>query len=452
MLEKLIWVLTIGLLLSINLNAQQRVELNLKNAPKGYMYLHKIEGDNHIKTDSAICANNKLIFNGNYESGMYYINQGMSAFSFLINEEEIKFSSDFASIAHHLKVIESKENRIWFKYLEKRNEVYQKLKMLKPITVWYDQKSNFYKQAVSEYNKVQEDFLNFLRTIPQETMIYDYAWADVKPKLVANISFEDQKDDLKPLWFQYVNWENEALVNSDILTNKLKDFLGLYNQNGLSRKQLQEEFKVAVEQVLPFATANKKVGKFVVEFLLKEFERFALDEVIVHVADIYATLGSDCEMEGSESELQARLKRYEQMSVGKIAPNFILPNCKGELLNLEENLGEKNLIVFWSSWCPHCLHLMPELKKFYAQSKAEGWNVITISLDKEKEELTKALQHIKPNYPVLCDYKKWNCKAAQDYNIHSTPTILVLDAKGKILGKPDTIKELKAFSSLATKD
>jgi hypothetical protein len=293
MLEKLIWVLIGGLLLSINVKAQSHIELELKNAPKGHMYLYKIEGDKHIKTDSAICVKNNLVFRGNYDPGMYYISQGMNAFSFLINEDEIKFSSDYAGMHHHLKVIESKENRIWFKYLEKRNEMFQKLKMLKPITVWYDKKSAFYQQAVSEYNKVQEDFRSFLRTIPHETMVHDYAWADVKPKLVANISFEDQKDDLKPLWFQHVNWENEALINSDILTNKLKDFLGLYNQNGLSRKQLQEEFKVAVEQVLPFATTNKKVGKFVVEFLLKEFERFALDEVIVHVADIYATLGSD---------------------------------------------------------------------------------------------------------------------------------------------------------------
>ncbi len=428
---------------SINAKAQQSIELELQNAPKGYMYLQKISGDNHIKIDSAKCINNHLVFTGKFEPGMYYINQGLNAFSFLVNEKRIRFLSDFAAMPNHLKVVESRENKIWFKYLKKRDEMFQKIKMLKPITVWYDKGTEFHKQAVREYNNVQALFHDFIRTIPEESMAFDYAMADVKPKLKAELSFKDQKDELKPDWFAKVNWQQTALINSDILTNKLKDFLGLYNQRGLNRKQLEEEFKVAVEQILPFAVANEKVGKFVVEFLLKEFERFGLDEVIVHVADIYASLGTNCEMEGSESELQVRLKKYEQMSIGKIAPNLLLPNLKGELFNLKDNLGEKNLVVFWSSWCPHCLQLMPQFKKWYVEAEKQGWQLITVSLDKERQALEKVLDQLKPNFPVLCDFKKWESQAAKDFNIHSTPCLIVLDEKGKIVSKPNVLGDLQ---------
>ena len=53
------------------------------------------------------------------------------------------------------------------------------------------------------------------------------------------------------------------------------------------------------------------------KFLLQEVERAGLDEVIVHVTDIYANLRTKCELERSESELNTRLKKYEQMSMGK---------------------------------------------------------------------------------------------------------------------------------------
>jgi peroxiredoxin len=422
--------------------AQRTIEVELQNAPKGYFYLHKISGDDHVKIDSSFCQNRKLIFTGNYASGMYYINQGMNAFSFLVNEDHIKFSSDFSALQHHLKIIDSKENKIWFQYLERRNEMFQKLKMLKPITLWYDKASPFHQQAVLEYQFVQKNFHDFLHQIPTNTMVHDFAWADVKPKLLAELSFEEQIGNMKTKWFDQVNWANSNLINSDILTNKIKDYLGLYNQKGLNRKQLQEGFKTAIEQILPFAVQNEKLGKFVVHFLLKEFERYALDEVIVHVSEIYSSLGKNCEMEGSDSALQLRLKKYEQMSIGKTAPDFTLPNLNGELFHLKKNLKEKNLIVFWSTACPHCLYLLPQLNKWYLQAEKKGWNVIAISLDSKEKDLKDIMQKMKLNFTILCDYKRWNGTAVVDYNIHATPTMIVLDQNAKIVSKPIALDEI----------
>ena len=53
--------------------------------------------------------------------------------------------------------------------------------------------------------------------------------------------------------------------------------------------------------------------------------------------------------------------------------------------------SKHNLIVFWASWCGPCRMEIPQIKKLY-ESKGEDLNVVSISVDKDRNAWKKAVQ------------------------------------------------------------
>jgi thiol-disulfide isomerase/thioredoxin len=52
---------------------------------------------------------------------------------------------------------------------------------------------------------------------------------------------------------------------------------------------------------------------------------------------------------------------------------------------LEGALGQVAVVNFWATWCPPCVHEMPELAKFYNQYKDKGVVFLSISADSESD-------------------------------------------------------------------
>lgn len=66
------------------------------------------------------------------------------------------------------------------------------------------------------------------------------------------------------------------------------------------------------------------------------------------------------------------------------------------------------LLVFWASWCPHCVQEIPRLKMVLEQLKDKKIAVVFISLDEEESAWKSFIYQQKlDNYIHLCDFKKW---------------------------------------------
>ena len=96
--------------------------------------------------------------------------------------------------------------------------------------------------------------------------------------------------------------------------------------------------------------------------------------------------------------------------------------------------GKVVLIDFWASWCGPCKEELPKLKKFYAQYKGQGLEVVGVSCDNEAEELGQFLaQNRDMAWPQLFDPTQpgWHALAAK-YNVNSIPTMFLIDRKGVV--------------------
>lgn len=76
------------------------------------------------------------------------------------------------------------------------------------------------------------------------------------------------------------------------------------------------------------------------------------------------------------------LKRRLLVDIGALAPDFSGYNPEGTKFTLSEMKGKLVLIDFWASWCIPCREGIPELKKLYDQYHSQGFEIVTISIDR----------------------------------------------------------------------
>ena len=151
-----------------------------------------------------------------------------------------------------------------------------------------------------------------------------------------------------------------------------------------------------------------------------------------------------------ESDLAKQLESYRAMKKGNIASDIKFGNStylngvkQAMFKNLTNLTTPYTLVVFGASWCPKCLEELPKLVQNYLKWRNLGVEVVYISLDTDQQVFEQSVK----SYPFFayCDYKKWGSQVAKDYYVFGTPTFYLLDAKRKILLRPNSILQVDAW-------
>src|SRR5690606_40764959 len=94
--------------------------------------------------------------------------------------------------------------------------------------------------------------------------------------------------------------------------------------------------------------------------------------------------------EGKQFDLY--LKRLENSSVGKKAPDIRQLTPEGERFSLSDLRGKYVLIEFWASWCPDCRKANPNLVKTYNTFKDKNFEILGVSFDRKYEDWVAAIE------------------------------------------------------------
>ncbi|TKG94825.1 AhpC/TSA family protein [Puteibacter caeruleilacunae] len=134
-------------------------------------------------------------------------------------------------------------------------------------------------------------------------------------------------------------------------------------------------------------------------------------------------------------ELKELVEKERKTAVGSSAPDFTLNTPEGKPLSLSSLKGKYVLIDFWASWCGPCRQENPNVVKLYYQYKDKGFDILSVSLDRKKDDWLKAIDEDGLAWNHVSDLKFWQCEAAKLYNVKAIPQTYLIDKDGVIIGK-----------------
>jgi hypothetical protein len=104
-------------------------------------------------------------------------------------------------------------------------------------------------------------------------------------------------------------------------------------------------------------------------------------------------------------DLDGIIKQLENVQIGKVAPEFSLPDTAGVSVSLSDFRGKYVLLDFWASWCPPCRRENPNVVKAFNEYKDKNFTIVGISLDKDKSKWMKAIADDNLAWTHLSDLK-----------------------------------------------
>ncbi len=333
------------------------------------------------------------------------------------------------------KIINSPENRSIDSLFTRLMQLKQQQEVLHPVIQVYKTNSALGAEARNEQKRVETALIQFYDSI-KISPLYGAKFIEVRQLVNEQIENAWQSDSLKTLVRDYIlhRLDINFVYGSGMYFNLF---------NGLNMYVYQKE-----------SIYHKEFGNDMVH-LLKRTEPL----------DIYTTLATDmltvCEMLGWNEESEKivdylidskriieplgklNLFMYQhKLKVGKPAPKLITSNSIISVKEIDfKKAKHGTIIIFYETGCGYCDTELKGLITDYANYKAKGLEVVTISADIDKVIFDKNSQDF-PWRNKLCDLKGMGGQNFQNYGIMGTPTFYFVDKKGVIRAKGAKLEDL----------
>ena len=116
-------------------------------------------------------------------------------------------------------------------------------------------------------------------------------------------------------------------------------------------------------------------------------------------------------------------------AVAAKAPDFKLDG-QSKQIELSKYRGQIVYVDFWASWCQPCRKSFTWMNKMQSLYGSEGFKVIAINLDDERNKANQFLQKIPANFDVAFDPQG---NTAQAYNVKAMPSSYLIDKNGNVV-------------------
>jgi peroxiredoxin len=304
------------------------------------------------------------------------------------------------------------------------------------------------KNIQTEKLRIKAEDAAFLAKLPEESYV---SWFLPARKLVSSVStvaqYRPEEIPSTIVAFRAMDYTDQRLYKSGLFKDAIESHFWLLENSGRSLDSVYIEMKQSIDAMMSNLIKDEQKLNEVSDYLFDLLERQSLFQASEYLA-LKLLNETSCTI---DSDLAKQLESYRAMKKGNTAPDIIFKGDnyapgyeKNNTPNKLSDIKSKYAVVFFgASWCPKCTEELPEIAKHYSKWKAQGVEVVFVSLD-ENKELFKNFTSIFP-FISFCDYQKWNSTAVKDYYVFGTPTMYLLNNKREILLRPNSVKQMDGW-------
>jgi thiol-disulfide isomerase/thioredoxin len=420
----------------------------------------KLEGFNGLKTYpiSSSTIDEKGNFKLAYSKADYGVGYLMSAddkpLFVILSGEDIEIVGEALSYTKTIKITKGQENQWFEQYAQEHPRREQALsawvyleKIYKSDTLFSVQKTPN-KAIQVEKQRIKNEDLKFLTQLPKDSYM---SWFLPTRKLVSSVSVVAQyRTEEMPATiaaFRALDYTDQRLYKSGLFKDAIENHFWLLENSGRSLDSVFIEMQKSIDAMMVYLVKDEKKFNEVTDFLFDLLERHSLFQAAEYLA-LKVLNETSCTI---NSDLAKQLESYRAMKKGNMAPDILFKgdnftpgyNPTNFPKKLSQIKSKYTVVVFGASWCPKCTEELLEIAKQYSKWKAQGVEVVFVSLDEDKEKF-KNFTSIFP-FISICDYQKWNSTAVKDYYVFGTPTMYLLNDKREILLRPNSVKQMDVW-------
>ncbi len=212
-----------------------------------------------------------------------------------------------------------------------------------------------------------------------------------------------------------IELENARKQNNKKLVQALESRYNLYSDTLL----------LVTKKFVASNTSSTSVAYFVCT-LTQMFDISKLKEII----DLF-----DHSIEDSEYVrfLNEELILSQKLNIDSPAPDFALPSSTGDSVRLSDYKGKYLLIRFWASWNRSGMVRNRVLRQQYEKYQPAGLEILSISLDKKKDEWLSGIERDSMTWRQASDLLYWESPVSKYYRVNRIPYEVLIGPDGTII-------------------
>lgn len=257
-----------------------------------------------------------------------------------------------------------------------------------------------------------------------------------------------------------------VVVNSDVQRQYAELYLGLFKRHIQESEYLDSLYSAELESTAKMSSEDNYLWRnrydslsIAGDEILREFieahpfspiaswkliQRFEANGYRSIYAECFSKLSVLFRQSANGIELEKRLRSADNLSVGRIFPKMSALDLSGKEVLIDSiyfSSHKYTLVDFWFHNCGPCIRQFGELKEVYDSYKQDGFEVLSISVDKKEDfQLWQSRSHsLGLIWRNIIDL---DGKESSSYLVNSFPTSFLVDRNGRIIRKNIDVFEL----------